>query len=711
MKILSMTATFGKLSNETITFSQGLNVIDRPNEWGKSTWCAFITAMLYGIDTGERTKNGKLADKEHYAPWSGAPMAGRMDIDWNGRKITIERSTLKRVPFGAFTAYETDTHAPVPELTGANCAQLLLGAEKEVFQRSAFIRQADLPVSDSAALRSRLNALVATGDETDTTGLLLSKLNDLKNKCRANKSKGLLPEAEKKRDALMEKQAQRTKLAEQSAQLKARLAELESYRKDLQNHQAALAYQENFNYAQKLAAAQNDAALAQAKLDRLTLEAQALPDGEAVRRDCRSLRMLQSQRDGLYMQLQMLPPAPTAPTVPEVFRGVDPEAAVEKARQDRAALDALSTKKPGLPVWIFAALLAAAIALALIPAVGIFLSIAAIAVLIVLFVSKQAREKETQKAMDALTAAYPGIPAQRWEALAADYLQAQTQFQKAQADSDAQRSSLKAAIEEVNGKITALTGGQSSVEYEEAAQAALAKHDALTDATRELAQKQALLQALEGSHKVAQPPAYEDKLTHSAGETMQLLGSTENQIRNMGSQLGSLQGQMLSLGEAAAVAQELFEVNSRIAKLEEYYKALEIAMETLEKAKVEMQKRFAPRISQKAQDFIARLTGNRYNRLYLGGDFTLNAATDADVNTHTAIWRSDGTIDQLYLALRLAVAQALVPDAPLILDDALVRFDDDRMASALELLREESESRQVLLFTCQSREKKYFSAP
>ena len=83
MKILSMTATFGKLNQATLNFEDGLNVLHAPNEWGKSTWCAFITAMLYGIDTRQRNTDAQLADKEHYTPWSGAPMAGRMEILWN----------------------------------------------------------------------------------------------------------------------------------------------------------------------------------------------------------------------------------------------------------------------------------------------------------------------------------------------------------------------------------------------------------------------------------------------------------------------------------------------------------------------------------------------------------------------------------------------------------------------------------------------------
>ena len=41
-----MTATFGKLEGDTLRLEPGLNVISAPNEWGKSTWCAFLTAML-----------------------------------------------------------------------------------------------------------------------------------------------------------------------------------------------------------------------------------------------------------------------------------------------------------------------------------------------------------------------------------------------------------------------------------------------------------------------------------------------------------------------------------------------------------------------------------------------------------------------------------------------------------------------------------------
>ena len=80
------------------------------------------------------------------------------------------------------------------------------------------------------------------------------------------------------------------------------------------------------------------------------------------------------------------------------------------------------------------------------------------------------------------------------------------------------------------------------------------------------------------------------------------------------------------------------------------------------------------------------------------------AGTGDEETLHDALWRSDGTIDQLYLALRLAVAEELTPDSPLILDDALVRFDDTRMQAALAILEDMAKARQVILFTCQQRE-------
>ena len=61
----------------------------------------------------------------------------------------------------------------------------------------------------------------------------------------------------------------------------------------------------------------------------------------------------------------------------------------------------------------------------------------------------------------------------------------------------------------------------------------------------------------------------------------------------------------------------------------------------------------------------------------------------------------------MYLALRLAVWEAMTPEAPLVLDDAFLRFDNERLGYAMGLLKELSPRHQILLFTCQEREKQW----
>ena len=91
MKIRSMKATFGGLDRRELALKDGLNVITAPNEGGKSTWAAFLRAMLYGVSTKERDRQGYIAEKNRYQPWSGAAMEGALELEWRGEAVTLRR--------------------------------------------------------------------------------------------------------------------------------------------------------------------------------------------------------------------------------------------------------------------------------------------------------------------------------------------------------------------------------------------------------------------------------------------------------------------------------------------------------------------------------------------------------------------------------------------------------------------------------------------
>ena len=126
MKLKSMSASFGGLNKARLELGEGLNLISAPNEAGKSTWCAFLKAMLYGIDTRDRDKKNYLADKNRYQPWSGAPMEGEIQLEWQGREITLRRGPRGNTPFGSFSAVYTNSGEAVSELSAANCGVSLL---------------------------------------------------------------------------------------------------------------------------------------------------------------------------------------------------------------------------------------------------------------------------------------------------------------------------------------------------------------------------------------------------------------------------------------------------------------------------------------------------------------------------------------------------------------------------------------------------------
>ena len=703
MKILSMTATFGKLSQETMTLNPGLNVIHAPNEWGKSTWCAFIVAMLYGIDTKERTTATALADKERYAPWSGEPMSGRMDICWNGKNITIERSTKGRVPFGEFRAYETQTGLPVQELTAANCGQTLLGVEKSVFTKSGFIRLSDMPVVQDEALRRRLNALVTTGDESGTGDILAQKLRDLKNKCRHNKT-GLLPQAEAQRDELQRKLEQHSLLQGQLERIHATQQELESQQKALENHRQALEYAAARDGLQRLEHANAALQDAQNAYDRQNARCQMLPARAFAAQQLQQLQTLQTQQAAL--DAEVLPAAPAAPVAPKVFQGQSPADALNKAKADKAAFDKLS--KPVSPLFLILAALFAAAGIGLL-FVRWYLLIPGIALSISMMLLHLRSKKQQVSQRAELAVAYGDLDPQQWVSAAQAYWDAAEAYNQQAAAAQAVSDALDSRRQTLHNAVYTLTQGLSLEESVSKWESVLAEHDALTAADQTLKQATARAADLSAAIKVVDAPAFPDTLTLSGEETARSIQRNSMELQRLQLQAGQCMGQKETLGAEATLMQQLSAVNARIQKLEDTYSALTVAMETLTAATNELQRRFAPRIASRAQSLFAQLTGGKYDRLQLTQDLSINAAAAGENALQAARWRSEGTIDQMYLALRLAVAGELTPEAPLVLDDALVRFDDTRCAAAMNILKAEASAKQVILFTCQTREETYLS--
>lgn len=686
MRIISMTATFGKLEHQTLTLKHGLNIIEAPNEWGKSTWCAFLVAMLYGIDTRSHSTKNALADKERYAPWSGSPMSGSMELEWEGRFITIQRSTKGRVPMGEFSAFETESGIVVPELTAENCGQVLLGVEKSVFTRSGFVRLTDMPVTQDETLLRRLNALVTTGDDSGEAENLEKKLKDLRNRCRYNKT-GLLPQAEEERARLSQRLAGITDRKEQYQLLCKQQKDTIDRISQLENHRIVLRYQDAQADQRRVAEARARAEQIRLEMDALRSQCADLPTREQAGQAMDRLHELQHQYAQLQQKLDKLPVKDHP-----VFGTLSADEALEKARSDTDEyVNAGIVKREPVLICAMAVLLGLILLVTLpdIWYIGGLILLGGIGALgwLVMDLGKRRQLRET------LYDAYDAPP-EEWIPMAKEYAE----------DHDDARNKVKRQMRQLEDQIRVVCHGESVDELIRQCNTIIAKHDALSNAKRDYERALSNAEIVRAMATQMDKPDIADGLDYSAEETVRYLAEATEQLQQIQLKLGQAQGQSEALGDEDELKAQLKVVRQRIVKLEDIYAAASIALEALQEAKAELQRRFAPRIAKRAQKYFAFMTGNRYDKLTVDQDLGLLAGAEDEDVLRSVLWRSDGTADQLYLALRLAVAAELTPSAPLVLDDALVRFDDKRLRAAVQLLKEESAGKQVILFSCQGRE-------
>jgi len=712
MRIYSMKATFGKLEHQVLNLEPGLNIIEAPNEWGKSTWCAFLICMLYGIDTKSKSTRYQLADKERFLPWSGAPMEGRMDLNWNGRDITIERSTKGRIPMGAFRAYETKTGLEIPELTAENCGQQLLGVEKDVFTRSGFLRFTDLPVTEDDQLRSRLNALVTTGDESGSAELLEQKLKELKNRCRYNKT-GLIPQLRHRKEQVEQHLQQWESLDRQTEQLQGQIQQLEQQIKDLENHRVALRYRTAQEHAALLQEAKTAKEDAQRQLENLRDQAEVVPSRDAVLQNIQQLTQLKEDLAAIHTEEQMLPSSVEVPQLPKGFAGCTARQAVKQANRHRDELNGLKPKSKFLTsimMVLGAFLLLYAVFLLVFnqPLWCILCAGMGITYLVVglIFLGRNKKRLSLyQKRHAELSSLYNCTEPDLWVEAAEAYARKWEAYANADDGSSELRTLLHARADALVARIMVLTRGKGLSSALEYWNDILSLWNEYSDAQRNFQQTNKHYENLQSLTPDVPAPQEADTLSYTEEQTNNLLNEASAQLRQLLSKQGQYRGYADSLDSREALEAENTALDRRLQELEKTYAALDLALRSLEEATAQLQRRFAPRISRSAQEILGQLTNGRYTRLTLSQDFSLHAGAQDEDILRSRHWRSDGTVDQLYLALRLAVARELIPNAPLVLDDAMVRFDNARLRAALDILKLEAQTKQVIVFTCHGRER------
>lgn len=720
MDILHLTGTFGRLDHDELTLSPGLNLLYAPNESGKSTWGAFIRTMLYGLSTRER---GPLADKNRYAPWNGAPLQGRMDVSANGEGYTLLRETRRAAsPMGEFTCTYTGTATPVPNITGQNAGETLLGVPREVFERSAFIGQNALTVEQDAELERRIAALITTGEEDTSYTESCDRLKKQLNRRRHNKT-GLIPALERDIDQLHGALREVDALNAQAHQSRQELNALERRAADLRRQTAqwqTLAQQERVTAYRQ---AEQAALAAQAQADALTSGGDPLPDDA-------TLSLLEGQAAALPSELSALTKKRRAAEDAVAAAQQTQErwqqhplypAAEPELRQRAAAI--VPEKAPSLFVPLFTgSLVVAATVLAfLLRSRGplpfcLYLVTAGLGVISTLLAVKFRRQAIVERqrfaarqrdALEAQIAEYLPLCQQ-----AADDTETARRAQALADDAeDACRRRLRELLTQLRvyaPAVTDLSGAQLSLSALRRRKTELA--DSQRKAREAALYRDALRRQLT-EQELSAPPVPDAPLPAQPYEQAAAeLAQVQSLLTQERTRFDMLTGRIRSLDRSSDLESQLTQKQEQLQALQDEYDAIALAMDALTQANTVLQNRFSPALGARAAEIFSAITGGRYDKVLLSRDFSLSAEMAGDPVSRSVRLLSQGAADQLYLAVRLAICDMVLPGdkrVPLILDDALVTFDDDRLRAALDYLLAESHRRQILLFTCQKREADY----
>ena len=663
MQLLHANATYGKLDQARLDLQPGLNVICAPNEGGKSTWCRFLLAMFYGLNTRQR---GDLADKNRFQPWSGSLMQGKLELSVGDKELTLSRRTQRPdAPLGVFSCTYSGTDTPVPGLDAARCGETLLGVPPSVYQRCAFIPSGSLAIDADADLERRISALISTGDEKISFSQVESRLKKQLRQRKYNRS-GSIPLLEAEIAGLRAAQQEAQTLTGQLENLQQQLSQAredQARRRQarLQVVQEALREKERCLQAlpdssdlqrinQQLGAVRSLGDQVQQAQEAVSRQESAI---EAQLRELNRNPLHPMTKAQLEAQLQIQPPAP--PQVAQLLISL-----------------ALGLCGGGFlwyeidrPQVLWLCLACAVTALA----AGNFLRL-----LIRRIRLQQSRRRELSRQEELRKLAESYLPA-------LEELESQRALlrQKQQILSDGDRR-LRTQLSDLLSQVSRWDDSvQSAGDIRRFVRETAQNRDRLA---QELHQAQTqLLQA--------QMSDADDTVTH------------------LQQQIAQVQGRLDAGRDAQALGDQISRLEEELVRQQAEYDALRLSLDALQAANTTLQNRFSPELGRRAAEIFADMTGSTWSHILLDREFHLSAESGSDPTRRSVHLLSAGTADQLYLAVRLAICEMILPpeqNPPLILDDALLTFDDARLSTTLDYLTRLGAQRQILLFTCQGRE-------
>ena len=183
----------------------------------------------------------------------------------------------------------------------------------------------------------------------------------------------------------------------------------------------------------------------------------------------------------------------------------------------------------------------------------------------------------------------------------------------------------------------------------------------------------------------------------------------ENEIANLKVEVNKLELKKENiepeLENLSSMEEELYSLNEQYNSLQKTNESIELVKRLLARAYDNMKNSVSPVFTKKLSENIKTITEGKYCKLNFNDEQGLIVELE-NGNYIPAERLSIGTIDQLYLSLRLAMLDEISNEkVPIILDEAFAYYDNERLKNILLYLAKEFDDRQIIIFTCTDREK------
>ena len=159
------------------------------------------------------------------------------------------------------------------------------------------------------------------------------------------------------------------------------------------------------------------------------------------------------------------------------------------------------------------------------------------------------------------------------------------------------------------------------------------------------------------------------------------------------------------LDDMVNLKEEYDNLKERFDELEEENASINLTKDILTKAYINMRNDVTPKFTENLSKNISVISNNKYKKVGINDEKGL--IVENEFGEYIPAERlSIGTIDQLYLSLRLSMIEDLSDESmPIILDEAFAYFDEERLENILKYMKDKFKNHQVILLTCTNREK------